>query len=157
MEWCWCRGYGNSCGLIRSLRSRQYHSSISHIYYYRTWLSSYQRRALVASSSGAWQWTRIRRRIILGSNYEKIQVVYTKKHALFTTRRETSALDCSRGVVLTKKNLRIPGSLSLSLSSTGRESERRGRGELDPNRVQPPNHHFRPTHSIPGRRTDRHF
>ena len=82
-----------------------------------------------------------------------------KKHAIFTIRRETSALDRSRGVVLTKKKLRIPGSLSLSLSlsSTGRESERRGRGELDPDWVQPPDCHFRPTRSVPGPRTDRFF
>ena len=25
-ERCWCRGYGNGCGLIRSLRTRQYHA-----------------------------------------------------------------------------------------------------------------------------------
>ena len=42
-------------------------------------------------------------------------------------------------------------SLSLSLSSTGRESERRGRGELDPDRVQPPNCHFWPTCAVPSR------
>jgi len=45
----------------------------------------------------------------------------------------------------------------LSLPSTGRESKRRGRGELDPDRVQPPDCHFRPMCSIPSRRTDRYF
>jgi len=54
-----------------------------------------------------------------------------------------------------KKKLRIPG--SLSLSSTGRESKRRGQEELDPDRVQPLDCHFWPTHSIPGWRTDRYF
>jgi len=52
-----------------------------------------------------------------------------KKHALFTSRRETLALDCSRGVVLTKKNWRIPGSLSLSLSLSPPLEERAG-GEV---------------------------
>ena len=47
-----------------------------------------------------------------------------KKHALFTSRRETSALDRSQGVVLTQKKLRIPGSLSLS------PLEERARGEV---------------------------
>ena len=47
------------------------------------------------------------------------------KHALFTTCRKTSALDRPRGVVLIKKNWRIPGSLSLSPPL-----EERARGEV---------------------------
>jgi len=82
--------------------------------------------------------------------------IYTKSTRFFTTCHETSALDCLRGVVLTKKNC-VYQALSLSLSSTGRESERRGQGELDPNWVQPPNRHFRPTRSVPGWCTDCHF
>ena len=66
-------------------------------------------------------------------NYQQ----YTcKKSALFAIRRDTSALERMRGEALTKKKMRIPGSLSLSLSLSllhwKRESERRGRGELDP-------------------------
>jgi len=43
------------------------------------------------------------------------------------------------GLYLQKKNCVYQ---ALSLSSTGGESERRGRGELDPDRVQPPDCHF---------------
>ena len=50
-----------------------------------------------------------------------------KKARAFTTRRETLVLDRSRGVVLTKKKMRIPGSLSLSLSPP---LEERARGEV---------------------------
>jgi len=48
--------------------------------------------------------------------------------------------------------------LSLSLSSTGRESKGRGQGELDLiNWVQPPNCHFQPMCSVPGQCPDHYF
>ena len=57
------------------------------------------------------------------------------KNALFMTCCNTLALDCLWGVVLTKKNLHIPGSLSLSLLHWKREWEERSGGvgpQLDP-------------------------
>ena len=86
--------------------------------------------------------------------------LYEKAHAFYNSPRNFSAGPLARGC--TYKNFfcvyqALSLSLSLSLSSTGRESERRGQGELDLDRVQPPNCHFRPTRSIPGRCTDRHF
>jgi len=51
--------------------------------------------------------------------------IYKKSTHFFTTRCKTSALDCSWGVVLTKKKLCIPGSLSLSPPL-----EERARGEV---------------------------
>jgi len=74
----------------------------------------------------------------------------------FATKRQRWT--AREGLYLLKKNCVYQAlSLSLSLSSTGRESKRRGRGELDPDWVQPPDCHFRPTCSIPGLRTDRFF
>jgi len=85
--------------------------------------------------------------------------IYEKSTRFLQLAAKLQRWTAREGLYLQKKNWRIPGSLflSLSLSSTGRESERRGRGELDPDRVQPPDCHFRPTRSVPGRRTDRHF
>jgi len=108
LERCWCRGYGNGCGLIRSLRTCQCH-------------------AIVVSSSRAWQWTSIRRRIILGSNYKKIQVVYMKKAHTFYNLPQNFSTGLLARVVFTKKIGCIPGSLSLSLSPP---LEERARGEV---------------------------
>jgi len=75
----------------------------------------------------------------------------TQETARFATRHETLVLDCSRGVILPKKKCVYLGlSLSLSLSSIGRENERRGWGELDPSQVQPPNFHFWSTRPLSG-------
>jgi len=52
-----------------------------------------------------------------------------------------------QGVVLTKKK-KVYTRLSLSLLP-GRESKRRGQGELDPDQVQPLDCHFQPTCSVP--------
>src|SRR5258706_2613271 len=82
------------------------------------------------------------------------------KNVRFVTRCETSALDRSRGMVLTQKKLRLPTSLSLSSvprkerkevgRGERRERERRGQGELDlDDRIQPPNCLFGPTCPLP--------
>ena len=58
------------------------------------------------------------------------------------TAPETPALECSQDHIPPKKKLRIPGSLSLSLSSTGGESERRGVRQSDPFGSNHPEHHI---------------
>jgi len=62
------------------------------------------------------------------SNYMRC----TQEMARFATRRETSVLDRSQGVILPKKKLCIPGALSLSLSLSllhwKREREERSGG-----------------------------
>jgi len=74
----------------------------------------------------AWQWMRIRRRVILGSNYKKIQVVYTKKaHAFYNLPWNFGAGLLVRGCTYKKKiaYTRLPLSLSPLL-------EERARGEV---------------------------
>jgi len=68
-------------------------------------------------------------------------MVYTRNGAFCNPSRNFGTGPLARGDT-SKKKMRIPGALSLSLSSIGRENERRGRGELDPSQVQPPNFHF---------------
>ena len=71
-----------------------------------------------------------------------------KEHALLQLAVKLRCWITHKGLYLQKKNC-VYQALSLSLSSTGRESERRGWGELDPGQVQPPSCHFQPMHSVP--------
>jgi hypothetical protein len=57
-----------------------------------------------------------------------------KNYALFATHLETPALDRSRGGGTYKKKMRIPGSLSLSLSLSP-PLEERARGEVGGSRT----------------------
>jgi len=78
-------------------------------------------------SSGAWQWTRIRRRVILGSNYEDTSSIYKKiMHCLQLTAKLWRWTTCE-GLCLQKKKC-VYQALSLSLLHWKREQEERSGG-----------------------------
>jgi len=63
--------------------------------------------------------------------------IYEKSTRFLQLAAKLQCWTAHEGLYLSKKNC-VYQALSLSLSSTGRESKRRGRGEFDPDQVQPP-------------------
>ena len=133
LEWCWWRGYGNGCGLIRSLRTHQCRMISGRWGRISVVWSQVVEDASVLRDCHVFEWG-----LTVNQNQKKDYIrkqlrkdtssIYEKSTRFFTTHCETSALDCSQGVVLTKKKLRIPGSLSLSLLHWKREWEERSGG-----------------------------